>query len=593
MLRVSCLIAAVGLLLPGGAPGAQVVAGTVSERGTNLPLPGVVLSVTDDQGHVVAEALSGEDGAFELRVPAGRQLSLTAKRIGMRRTQLPPFSVADGSRREERIVLEPVATRLGALRITGRSSCVRNPDSDTRTATLWEDARAALAATVLSRRGAPTIDSIVRFVRKLDPVSWKVLAEERRPGVAAMDGPFRSLPAGDLSRDGYVRLNEDSTADYYAPDADVLLSDPFLADHCFRAVPGVGVHARQVGLSFEPVRGRGVPDVRGVLWMDGRSSELRTLDFTYTWVPFGERAENYGGSVAFFRVPGGRWIVRSWRIRTPEFGFERWSEGAGGERHSLPRSSTPVVVGITEEGGAVPVRALLADLGSVHGTLVIDTTSNRPMPGAEVLLGGTDHRATTDTEGRFALPLVEPGSYTVVIRDPILDSLGVEHLATTVEVLPGQAAELQLAFPSPAQLSRQLCGGAVLLDRESIIRFIVLDAATATPLRDAPVVVSRSAPAAGPGQDSVLAVHLATLDAGGAYLACGLPGGQLFHIGTRPDDPAPWRDSVLVRPGIVGWFVVRVARPAPRKGPAPGTRQGDGSRAVSIERTTWLIPRPT
>jgi Carboxypeptidase regulatory-like domain len=594
--RAGALVACVAIALGGGAVDAQVVAGTVSERGTGLPLAGVVLTVQNEQNQVVAEGLSGEDGAFELRVPASRTLTLTAKRIGMRRTRLAPFSVADGGRHEEKVVLEPVPTRIEGLRITGRSACVRSPANDVRTAMLWEDARAALAATVLSRRDRPTIDSVVRFARKLDPITWKVLVEERRPGVAAADRPFRSLPAADLSRDGYVRAYPDSSAEYFAPDADVLLSDDFLADHCFRAVAGTGAHAGQVGLSFEPVRGRRVPDVRGVLWMDARSRELHAVDFTYTWVPFGERAENYGGSVSFFRIPGGRWIVRSWRIRTPEFGLDRWSEGPSGDRHPLPRSSTPVLVGITEEGGAVPVHALLADLGTVRGNLLVDTTSNRPVPGTTVLLGGTDHQAVTDAEGGFVLPLVESGSYTVVLRDPILDSLGVEHLATTVEVLPGQVASLRLSFPSVAELSRQLCGDAVLLDREAIIRILVVDSATAAPLRGLPIVVSRSVPISAQGGDSVIAAHVATLDASGAYLACGVPAGQILHVSNRPEDPSPWRDSVTVSRGLVGWFVVRV-RTRPRGDdhtlsmalhPVPGNR--DASARATHGAAPWATP---
>src|SRR6185503_11701153 len=121
---------------------------------------------------------------------------------------------------------------------------------------------------------------------------------------------------------------------------EVLLSDQFLADHCFRVEAGTGWRAKDVGLGFEPIPKRKTPDVRGVLWLDGRTAELRTLEFTYTWLPFDERPGDFGGTVDFFRMLSGQWIVRNWRIRTPEFGRQQFIERANGDRVPLPPSQT-------------------------------------------------------------------------------------------------------------------------------------------------------------------------------------------------------------------------------------------------------------
>jgi Carboxypeptidase regulatory-like domain len=535
---------------------AQVVRGTVTERGSDTRLSGVVLSLVDDSGKVAVAALSDEQGAFEIRAPGPGRFALDAKRIGVRHLRLAAVTIAAGETLRQDVTLEPVPLRLAGVRVTGSSKCVQHPQDNERTAALWEDARAALTATMLTRQNASAADSVFRFMRKLDVITWRVLFEQRTRVPSSIDRPFRSLAAEDLSGNGYVRVNSDGSTDYYAPDADVLLSDPFSADHCFHVERGLAEHARHVGLAFEPIPGRNTPDVRGVLWLDARTAELRTLDFTYSWLPNDEPTGNYGGTVSFFRTLAGRWIVRSWRIRTPEFGLERWLERANGERVPLTPDKTPHVVRIREEGGAVPIGALLTETGRVLGTVVIDSITQRRVAGARVLLAGTTSETVTDANGQFALDFVPPGSYTVVLRHPGLDSLGLEHLAMAVEVGTGTTANLRLQFPSLGELSARLCGGRVKLDREAIIRFIVIEESTGVPLRGAPVVVSRlktGAPA-----DSAVTIYDGPLDAQGAYLACGTPAGELVRIQARAAVPH-WSASAESVAGTIGWAVVRVA----------------------------------
>ena len=156
-----------------------------------------------------------------------------------------------------------------------------------RTAALWEDARAALTAAVITRGLTVGADTVVRFERKLDVQRLaRALRESRGRCRRPMDHPFRSLPAEVLSVGGYITVNQDGSTDYYAPDADVLLSDTFLADHCFKIEPRDEFeHLGQVGLAFQPIPERKKPDIKGVLWMDEKTAELRTLEFTYTWLP--------------------------------------------------------------------------------------------------------------------------------------------------------------------------------------------------------------------------------------------------------------------------------------------------------------------
>ena len=540
---------------------AQVLRGVVTERATNAPLDGVLLSVLDARDSIVVQALSGDGGSFEIRLPGVGMYSVDVKRIGVKRTRLAPFAVAEGETHKLDIVLEPMPAVLSSVRVTGRTSCVRNPETNARTAALWEDARAALTATVLTRTLTAGNDSVVRFERKLDVNTWRVLYETRRKMSASIDHPFRSLPAEVLSVGGYVSVNQDGSTDYYAPDAEVLLSDTFLADHCFKIKEGEFEHTGYVGLAFQPIPERKKPDIKGVLWMDAKTAELRTVEFTYTWLPNDLRTVDFGGTVSFFRLPGGRWIVRSWRIRMPEFGNTRYASRGDGTLIALGKSATPILARISEEGGAVPLNVLLNQSGQIQGMVVMDTISNRPIAGITVALEGTDDSTRTAMDGTFELPFITPGSYTIVLRHPALDSLGIQHLARTVEVDAGKAEPLMLRFPTNAELAARMCETPVDFGRHSIIRFLVVDQATGAPLANTPAVFSRVP--IGDGGKPVLdsaASYDVTLDARGGFLACALRGDEIVRIEAQPDTSIPWGETVRPRAGVIGWHVVRVAR---------------------------------
>jgi hypothetical protein len=527
---------------------AQIVRGTVTDRGSGAAVAGVVLSVRDDRGVTSGEALSDELGHFEIGLPAAGRFVLDAKRIGMRRVTSAPFVIGAGETRREDISLEMIPTVLASIKVTARNPCIRNPQDNSRTAALWEEARAALRATVLTSRGAGAQGTVIRFTRKLDLNTWRVLAEDRHEVPATMDRPFESRSADLLSSEGYVRESSTGTFHFYAPDADVLLSDTFLADHCFRTQGGMDEHASQLGLAFEPMPKRTVPDVRGVLWLDAKTGELRTLEFSYTWMPYDARGQDFGGTVAFFQGAGGRWIVRSWRIRAPEFGRVRGRP-----------TDERTVVGIREEGGAVRLGDLLSATGTVQGIVRLDSLTRRPVARAIITLGGTRDSAVADDSGRFVLPFIKPGSYAVVLHHAALDSMGLEHTASTVNVSAGSTAYLELLFPTIAEFSAELCGSSVKLEREAIVRFIVIDQSTGIPLRNAAVLVSRTRPShpeAEPAFDS-LATQEGVLDSRGAYLACGLQAGDLMQIESPRGAPMRWSALVRAEAGVVGWAAVR------------------------------------
>ena len=547
--------------------GAQVVRGVVTDRAAATPVAGVVLSVQDTRDSVVAQTLSDENGVYDVRLPSAGTFSIDVKRIGVRRIRVPAFAVAEGETRRVDVIVEPLPAVLSSVRVTGRTTCVRRPEANAKTAALWDDARAALSAAVISKRLRTANDTVVRFQRKLDVETWRVLFEDRRRVSTSADRPFRSLPAEELSVHGYVRTNTDGSVDYFAPDAEVLLSEMFLDDHCFKLQQGFGERVGMVGLGFEPVPGRTLPDIKGTLWLDAKTAELRTVDFEYTWLPNEHRTADFGGTVSFFRMPGGRWIVRSWRIRMPEFGYEKTVTRHDGSKMSLGRSARPILVGISEEGGAVPLDVLLNQAGRVHGRVrMAGDKEHQPLVGVTVALSGTADSTVTGSDGTFELPFVQPGSYTLMVRHAALDSLGVEHLGRTVDVEPGASPPLEILFPTYEDLARRMCGEPIDFDRASVVRFLVVDAATGEPLANTPAILSRVPIDANgrPIADSASAWDV-TLDKRGGFLGCGMRADEVVRLESVPEGQPPWLETIRPRAGMIGWHVIRVRRPvAPR-----------------------------
>jgi hypothetical protein len=267
-----------------------------------------------------------------------------------------------------------------------------------------------------------------------------------------------SLPAEDLAAHGYVRAVDDGQFyDFFAPNAEVLLSDEFLDHHCLSLQEGRKGLEGMIGLGFEPVRGRKVPEIEGSLWLDRKSAELRLLEFRYTGLDARVPGEGAGGRVEFAALPDGAWIVRAWAIRTPILTEARvhW----GGQSHIRPR-----VIAIREEGGEVmrtytlpgqpidvTVRAEL--VGVLH-----DSTASAPLAGAVVRLSGTSYMTMTDATGRFRLTGVPAGTYGAEFSHPRLDSLPISALPPTEVVLEaGRETWVELAIPPLSTILAAAC----------------------------------------------------------------------------------------------------------------------------------------
>lgn len=448
--------AVVGILILALLPAvgnAQAVRGTAIDGGTSAPLPGVVVLLIDSAGSTVARALTGERGEYRLAAAVAGTYRVRTLRIGFRSSMSDAIVLAVGQDVSQPMLLAGVPVSLATVRVVGRSACRVRPDSAAATFSVWEQIGTALAAAELTAATRELSATIVQYQRSLDPAGRRVLRQQSslRSGTTAR--PWRSVSLDSLRRSGYAVTEEDETTTYFAPDLDVLLSEAFLADHCFRLVSDDD----RLGLAFEPTLARrNIPGIRGTLWLDRASSELRRLEFRYVNLPR-EQEAFAGGEIDFLRLAQGGWLISRWSIRVPVIETRRVA-ARGSQR--LGRIVGRSVREIRVDGGELALVTLRRDTLWARPPLTLagtvrDSASAEGISAARVELRETGLAARTDAMGRFRIPGVLPGEYTLDVTTPLLDAIGVSHhvpLAFT-----DGANEFAVHLPSADQMARSLC----------------------------------------------------------------------------------------------------------------------------------------
>lgn len=536
--------AAAGLaaaLLTAAAPAAaQTVHGTlVDSAGTAVGQ--VLVALVDPAGRQRAAALTTSTGEFTIRAPAGGGYSLRAERVGYATVTSPAFDLAEGEVREQRMVASSRPVTLQALVITPRARrCAVRPGAGVATATLWEEARKALAAAEYSSRAGLFWYDVVRWERDLGAGSGAVTRDLRQARGGVSQLPFVSVPPEELSRYGFIRHVPGDSLVYAAPDASVLLSDAFLDDHCFRMT--TGDDPRLVGLAFEPVRGRTVPDVAGTLWLDRESAELRKVEYRYVNGPPESREPQVGGTVEFERLRDGPWIVRRWAIRMPVAEMVR-NRGVSLDGRTAIRSDELRLVAVHEAGGEVTSASPLVNgvpgrpLGSsgaapavVEG-VVWDSIARAPLAGARVFLSGTAVEAATGPDGRYRLEAPAAGSYTIAFSAPELGPVSAAVPTRLVAAEAGRTVRADLAVPAAPRVAAALCPATALRIHRGLVTGRVMGIpADSVTVRASWQQVSMTANVLQGRGDFVETRP----DASGFYVICGVPDGGTVAVAVRP-----------------------------------------------------------
>jgi Carboxypeptidase regulatory-like domain len=543
----------------------QLLLGAVRDRETSAPLVGVyvVLEAREAEG-MQAAALTDESGRFVLSVEVGRTYRLRAERVGLA-TEVTGWFTFEANSPPHNITMSERAVRLDGMTVSASvRTCRLEPEQATVVQRWWDEVRKALEATTLTEATDAVGLRFERFEREWSPNLGALRRERALPTDSASSRPFLSQDAETLSERGFVQGQEGDRL-FLAPDAAVLFSEAFLADHCLGIAEEEGEVAGAEGpasgellLAVEPVRRR-PPDIRGVLAVDTLSGELRSFDFEYVNLPRDLPRSKAGGHLAFEYLPSGAWIVSEWWIRMPRVGR---SAGWVGRLKSI-------IVGYLDRGGRV------AEIGSegtafdrrvggatLHGT-VYDSLTATPLAGARVWIVGSRYSVRTDPNGRFTLANIPAGRSGITFYHPELARTGIPSPVVPVEVRAGSSDTLVLAVPGFTTMASLFCSDSADPPDAILTGTVVREGGT-EPASAAEVRANWME--TGGGGRSMRAEAMSGSD--GRYFLCGLPSAVPVSLAVRTASGL-WREAGSVelperrivvkelRPGAAARAIVR------------------------------------
>lgn len=576
---------------------AQMIRGQTLEAGTNRPIESALVSLIDASGLRVRTAWTDVSGRFVLRAPSAGAYTLRVDRIGFESATSPVLQLAADQTLDYRMEVPMEAITLPNIDVLadGRGCPVRPDETAEATARVWAEARKALSAAVKSEREGTIRFEGVTFLRVLDRDRSRVLEEVMRPYSGFYEQPFESRPAEELATAGYVREVEYGRYfDFFAPSAEVLLSNSFVDTHCMRLESGQGATQGLVGLAFHPVRGRNIPDIEGTFWLDPHSAHLRFLEFRYVAPSARYPTVGAGGRVDFATLPNGAWFVRRWAIRMPLMEEVSLWGGATGSRMR--------VVAMQEEGGEI-TRVYLPSGQQVDVAvrvrlegMVYDSTSAAPLGGASVRLTGTTYRTVADPAGRFRIDEVPPGIYGIEFTHPRLDSLPVAALPPVeVTVTADSVVPIVLAVPSLGRILAAACPapdgdaahpGTLPGEPTGVLVGMVRDPRTGLAVSNAPVTLAWSRYDVGPTDERTVAVARASWNGeavtseSGRFWTCNLPRDIPIHARATLPDGRPLETMLRITSPIqVVTLGAGAAAPAETRAVA-GAAPGAGTGAV-------------
>lgn len=512
------------------AAGAQVVRGVVVDQAAT-PVPGVVVQLLDSASRVAGRALSNERGEF--RVAGGRAgtYRLGTLRIGYRPTVSDPISLLAGGEVEHRVTLSGVRVALDTMRVVSNNVCRAFTDSGAATYRVWEQVRTALTATQLTAATRAVSATTVAYERTLDAGGRRVLKQSWNVRSDYVTQPWLTISPDSLHRLGYVVTARDNSIVYYAPGLDMLLSNVFVEDHCFRLT----TDRNRLGIAFEPAPDRkDVGEIRGTLWVDRTSSQLERMEFRYVNLT-PEQEDQAGGDMDFAQMKNGTWAVSRWSIRMPVVEQRIRSQAMGG--NALHVTEVRVAGGelaLARRGNDT----LWSRPPLVLTATIIDSTSGSTIANARVAVAGTQLDGTSDARGRLSIANVLPGQYTLEVRTPSLDSVNAVHQSPLTFTDGADAPRIKV--PTAQQIGGLLCGNRQL-DNPGIVLGSLVAKGDTTPPRNIKVFAEwdelslRNAAGSAVTETQHRSMEART-DARGSFRFCGAPVNTAMRL--RPDEAA-------------------------------------------------------
>jgi hypothetical protein len=423
---------------------AQRIRGALTDSSTHERVPAAVVVLYDSVGHGLARVMANGEGQYSIVRPPNTR-TMRVLRIGYRPRD---FTVGKADSVVD-VRMQPVPSLLGTIQAVDRPFC-SNADEGNSALDLWEQARAGLMASLVSREMSPPRIRLRTYRRTLDPTLNSIVTDSIQYRNVVDGRSFvAARPAWVFAEYGYMREDHDGR-EFYAPDESVLLDPTFAETHCLRAIDGHGPRESQVGIAFDPIQASErdtIVDLAGALWLDRKTYAPHDIEFRYTNL---ERAgRDAGGEVEFSVMPNGVSMINQWQIRSTIVAYDQPAVPTGLARRTIPRRDryTTRVLGYQHIGGAI-ASASWADGKRWQGNLphiqgVVVDADSAPVANAVVWLFDGRDTVHSGADGRFTFPPMEPGLYTVLASDSALAIEGIYRSSpVTTVVLASQGANV-------------------------------------------------------------------------------------------------------------------------------------------------------
>ncbi len=523
-----------------GAPfaAAQTLLVHAVEDSTRAPVAGAIIRILSPAERVLAQGLTNERGRLTLHIVGRGHLRIRADRIGFEGIATP-LDIPD---RADTIAVEVVMPRrplvLASLEVTAKNTCSPAATGNEAVVRLWNEIKKALEANQLTydqRLVSVRAETVDRW---LDTDLHPIMVETTE--IRQFSGPpFATLEPEALVAGGFIR-EQGLGAEFFGPDAALLLADSFVLTHCFATVVDQSRTADQgqLGLRFKPVQGRTSPDIEGTLWVDRDRARLRALDFGFVHAPKRVAARSSGGTVRYSQLESGAWVVEEWFIRMPRFVTATLDPAAA-------ESAGLVLVGYTDHGARAEVNAGgLAD--PVIAGVVFDSLTNTPLAGVVVSIEGDSAAARTNPAGEFALRPTITGDLTLEFAHPRLAFLPSPP-RRVVSSSVGRDAQVTLAIPPAQVLNRLYCPS--LKPETGAVIGIVRTTAAGGPVAPGVTVSARYEQ---PGTVFRFHTMTATTSSTGLFVMCGVPSRRQISVGAGEEASVRhWRYLKVPELGVV------------------------------------------
>jgi len=515
-------------LMLGAVPGllhAQIIRGTVSSAVGAGRVPGAVILLLDSSLTTRARALTSDSGTFAIGALAPGRFHLKVMRIGFRPTESRVFDLARDTTID--VALTDIPVVLPAVSTRDRNDCRLHPDTTQAgllTFALWEQAHTAFLAAAITLEQRDYRFEKLQHVRlyEVRPGTLRdiSLREVETHGTA----PWVSLPAERLREGGYA-VEDDSGMTFFAPDLDVLLSSYFTEAHCLRLATHPAPAPGLVGLDFEPNGRPRHVEIRGTIWLDSASNELRTLRFTFVNLPVSAPDTLLGGHIGFTRIGTGAWIIPSWSISMPTPVRRQlrlsntpsrwrltadWIRVAGGELRAVRRG---------DAGDSVPP-VWRAPTGSVRVRAVDSSDSSAVYTSRITIhLAGSPYAGYTANDGTVTFSQLLPGSYLFEATTPLHDAIEAIPSHVLVAARADTTIESRLSFKPLPLAAAEVCDDKAVGREKGVVAGHVTSGDGKGPVAQASVTVEWTGDAA-----------KASSRNDGYFRVCGVPREQLLLV---------------------------------------------------------------